>query len=420
VKVVGYLVPEFPGQTHVWIWREIAQLRRWDVSIPLFSTRRPPERDRARHAFAAAAAAETTYLWPLSAGRAAGGLVWALLRHPRGFARCLRLAATLPTTDRPRLPRLLSLVVLACELSRRCRAQGVDQLHTHSCANCAVLCMMVKRLLGIPYSMTLNAEIGWWGGAMAEKFGEAEFTTTHARWLLEALRRDFPGLRPEQAVAGGTGVDTSAWTARHRAPPPAGRTRVVTVARLHQGKGLDVLLHAVAALAQEGHDVTLRIAGEGPARGSLEALRDTLGLAGRARFEGSLAQEDVLALLEQGDVFALPSRYEALGVVYMEAMSTGLATIGSRVGGVPEVIEDGVDGVLVPPDDVPALTDALRRLATDPALRGRLGAAARRKIVARFDSRAGAAMLYQRLMGRPPPADGRTLPLPLAVGDPST
>ena len=76
------------------------------------------------------------------------------------------------------------------------------RLHSHACANSAILCMMVRLLIGIPFSMTLNANIEFWGGAMREKFEEAEFTIAITQWLLDQIRRDFPTLRPDQALLG--------------------------------------------------------------------------------------------------------------------------------------------------------------------------------------------------------------------------
>lgn len=400
---IGYIIPEFPGQTHIWMWREIVQLRRWGVPIKLFSTRRPPDRDRARHAFAEGAAAETAYLWPMSAGRAASTLAWALARHPVGFLRCLALALTLPTTTRFRQLGVLPLLLPAAELARRCEASGIDRLHSHTCSNSAILCMMVKRLSGLPWSMTLNNRIELWGGAMKEKFEDATFTVAITRQLLEQMRRDYPSLAPGQALLGRIGVDTDLWTPGPRAPSPDGALRLAIVARLHLSKGHMELFEALDLLRKRGRAVALHIIGEGPDRAAYEARVRELGLEQAVTFAGSLSQERIIEELRGADAFVLPSHLEALGVAYMEAMSLGVPTIGTNAGGVPEIIDDGVHGILVPPHDPPALAAAIERLADDPALRERLGKAGREKIVAEFDARVGAATLHEQFLGRPPP-----------------
>ncbi|HMO25407.1 MAG TPA: hypothetical protein PKB10_03990, partial [Tepidisphaeraceae bacterium] len=84
---VGYMIPEFPGQTHIWMWREIQWMRRWGVPLQIYSTRRPPERDRARHAWADDAQAQTVYLWPAGGGRVVVALLWALFTRPIGLLR---------------------------------------------------------------------------------------------------------------------------------------------------------------------------------------------------------------------------------------------------------------------------------------------------------------------------------------------
>src|SRR5260370_13394178 len=113
---IGYVIPEWPGQTHLWIWREICHMREFGTPVHLFSTRRPPERDKARHGFVAQATSETTYLWPMSALKCLGVLLLGFLRNPIGFIRCILLAFTLPIEDRHRLRQLLPLLAPACYL----------------------------------------------------------------------------------------------------------------------------------------------------------------------------------------------------------------------------------------------------------------------------------------------------------------
>jgi len=145
---------------------------------------------------------------------------------------------------------------------------------------------------------------------------------------------------------------------------------VLTLAALVARKGLDLLLAAVAA--QDARCVLL-VAGDGPERAALVARAQALGLGPRARFLG--ARDDKAELLAACDVFALPSRAEGLGVAALEAMAAGRAVLATRVGGLGEAVRDDETGLLVPPEDVPALTAALARLVREPALRARLGAA---------------------------------------------
>lgn len=120
------------------------------------------------------------------------------------------------------------------------------------------------------------------------------------------------------------------------------------------------------------------------------------------QFTGSLSEDQIIGYMKQADVFVLASHAEPLGVVYMEAMAMEVATIGTNAGGVPEIITDGENGLLVPPhDDIP-LTQAIKGLIENPELRHQLARNGRRTIVQRFDSRIGAAILHQRLRGTLP------------------
>jgi len=406
---VGYLIPEFPGQTHVWMWREISHLRQWGTPITIFSTRKPPLEQRARHAFANAAEAETIYLWPRPRGEAVAAVLWTMARHPLGLLKAAWLGATLPVDRRPAIKTVFPLLLPACILARHCRWRGVQRLHSHTCSNSAILCMMVKRILGMPFSMTLNANIEWWGGAMGEKFADAEFTVAITQRLLDQIHRDYPRLGTSQAILGRVGVDTRRWFPNGRNDRPGGKqVRLMTVGRLHASKGHDVLLRALGLLVDRGYDVSLRLAGTGPEGDRLQQLADQLGLEQRARFLSSVSEERISEELKTTDIFVLASHAEPLGVAYLEAMAMGVPTIGTTGGGVGEIITHGQDGILVPPNDPPALAQAIVDLMADDARR-RIGQSGRAKIVRCFDSRLGAATLYERFMGSPPPGQPNSI-----------
>jgi glycosyltransferase involved in cell wall biosynthesis len=383
------------------MWREVCHMREWGVPITIFSTRPPPVEVRARHAWAEAAAKETIYLWPAPIGTVVTSLVWAMVRHPIGFVRAVWLAMTLPVNKRPAIKSLGPLIVPACILARHCARLGIERLHSHSCSNSAVLCMMVKRIAGLPFSMTLNANLEWWGGAMGEKFADADFTDAIAQWLLDQIRREYPNLRADQAILARIGVDTRAWTPaeNHR----DGTTfRLITIGRLHASKGHDVLLRAVKLLRDRGADVNLCLCGAGGERENLEKLVAGLGIPDRVKFLGSLSEDQLIEQLKASDAFALASHAEPLGVVYMEAMAMGVPTIGTAAGGVGEIISSNVDGILVPPNNPEQLADAIEGLMKDENRRRILASAGREKIVREFDSRLGAAKLYERMFGKPP------------------
>lgn len=169
------------------------------------------------------------------------------------------------------------------------------------------------------------------------------------------------------------------------------------------------LIDAAALLAPSWPDLRVAIVGDGPL---LPALRDraaVLGIAGRVHLPGF--RDDVPDLLPALDAFAFPSREEGLGSALLEAMAAGVPVVATRAGGIPEVVRDGVDGLLVPPADPPALAAALDRILRDPAAADRRAASARARVAAEFAAdRMVAETLrhYLCLVGRWEALGGRT------------
>jgi glycosyltransferase involved in cell wall biosynthesis len=177
------------------------------------------------------------------------------------------------------------------------------------------------------------------------------------------------------------------------APDPAsaaqdGTGPVLFVGRLVERKGVAYLIEAIARLGPAGP--RLEIVGDGPERSGLEALAQRLGVANRVVFRGKIPPNELQASYTRAAVCVLPSVLDArgdtegLGVVLLEAMHHGTPVIASRVGGIPDIVEDGESGLLVPPGDADALAAAVRRVRDDPALARRLGEAGRRRLREQF------------------------------------
>jgi L-malate glycosyltransferase len=162
----------------------------------------------------------------------------------------------------------------------------------------------------------------------------------------------------------------------------SGPLRVLAVAYLIRQKGIDHLLRALALASDR--TIQLTIVGDGPELPLLRQLADELGISPRARFAG--LRDDVQALLAECHVFVHPAVWEeAFGLTIAEAMASGRPVVASRIGGIPELIEHGVSGLLVPPGNAQELAQALDLLARRPDLRRRLGSNARARAMQRFD-----------------------------------
>jgi glycosyltransferase involved in cell wall biosynthesis len=178
------------------------------------------------------------------------------------------------------------------------------------------------------------------------------------------------------------GVNLARYVAPATRRSSVGDVHILTAAWLIGEKGVDHLIRAMASPAL--HRARLSIAGDGPELESLRRLSDELGVAERTRFLG--LRTDLSSLLQEADIFVHPAVWqEAFGLTIAEAMATACPVVGSRVGAIPELVVDGVTGLLVPPGDSHAIAGALERLAMDPELRNRLGQSARRRAEEMFD-----------------------------------
>ncbi|WP_426574248.1 glycosyltransferase family 4 protein [Aquihabitans sp. McL0605] len=170
-----------------------------------------------------------------------------------------------------------------------------------------------------------------------------------------------------------------------RRAPHDGPLRVLSVGRLHWKKGLDDGLRAVARVVASGRSVEYRIAGEGPEREKLSFLIHDLGLERQATLLGTQPQAEIRELLVWADVLLLPSLSEGISNAVLEAMAAGLPVVATSCGGMGEVIDDGIDGFLVPVAEPEAAAACLGRLVDDRALAAELGVAAARRAVGSFD-----------------------------------
>jgi colanic acid/amylovoran biosynthesis glycosyltransferase len=260
-----------------------------------------------------------------------------------------------------------------------------------------------------PHALRLR-RLGVLGGAMVVAFRGADTTKYVARRGPRVYARTFRearlllpvceflgrrlvrlGAPPERVVVHRTGIDLRRWPFRERHPAAAGTLRLVSVGRLVEKKGIAHVLRAVRLLAERGVTVEYRVFGDGPLRERLVALAAELGIADRVAFEGRHGQEAVRQGIERSDVLVAASvtaadgDEEGIPNVLKEAMACGLPVVGTRHAGIPELVEDGVSGWLVPERDEGALATVLERLAREPERWPAMGRAGRAKVEREYD-----------------------------------
>ncbi len=175
------------------------------------------------------------------------------------------------------------------------------------------------------------------------------------------------------------------------ATPPNNQPTAICVARLAPMKGQDTLIRAVALLQEDFPALRVEFVGDGPQRQAYQHLARQLGVADRCTFTGIVPHREVLTRMAAATVCVMPTRSEAFGLVNIEALAVGTPVIASCVGGIPEIIRDGQEGFLVPPDDPRALADRLRIILSDPVLRARMSQNARQRFLDHFELRTAIA-----------------------------
>lgn len=182
---------------------------------------------------------------------------------------------------------------------------------------------------------------------------------------------------------------------------PAGARVVVAVGRLVDQKGHEVAVRALLRLRRRHPEAVLVVLGEGPLRGNLEQLADELGIGASVILPGNV--QDVGAWFARANVFVHPARWEGFGLVLLEAMLAGLPVVATRVSSIPEIVADEETGLLVPPEDEAALTEALDRMLADPAAAARMGERGRERAREEFSARRmvdGTLAVYEAALAR--------------------
>ena len=405
---VAVVLKGYPRLSETFIAQELLALERRGFRLRLISLRHPT--DRKRHPINDEIAAPVSYLPEY--------LYQEPLRVLRGWRRARRLPGYRRIWEvfrrdlwRDRTPNRIRRFGQACVLAAELPAD-VERLYAHFLHTPASVARYAAGMRGLPWSGSAHAKDIWilpdW--EKREKLAEADWLVTCTAYGAEHLRALAPdpgrvslvyhGLDLERFAPAPTptSAPTSAADTEKAAHPAAerdGRTtatavRLLSVGRLVEKKGYDDLLAALAGLPDDLHWQLTHIGG-GPLARPLSERAESLGLGGRISWLGPQSQQEVLAQYRQADLFVLASKVaesgdrDGLPNVLMEAQSQGLACLSTAVAAIPELIEDGTSGTLVPPEDPKALADALARLIAAPALRARLGRAGEMRVRRDFD-----------------------------------
>jgi colanic acid/amylovoran biosynthesis glycosyltransferase len=396
---VAYLVNQYPKASHSFIRREIAAVEALGVPVARFSVRDTAkevvdENDKAE-------AAKTRSVLSVGVSGLVAATIKTLFTRPGNFLRTLKLAIKVGRGGDRGLLRHFIYLAEACVLVPWFKEAGATHVHAHFGTNSTTVAMLCRELGGPDYSFTTHGPEEFDRPValrLREKIARAKFVVGISEFGRSQLYRwsshtDWPKIHVVHC-----GVDAMFLSAAKTAPPST--PRFASVGRLVPQKGQLLLLQAAAKLIAEGHKLELVLVGDGPLRPEIESLGHQLGLNGSLRITGMVSNAQVRQELLDARAMVLPSFAEGLPVVVMESLALQRPVITTQIAGIPELVQPGICGWLVPPGSIDALTSAMRQALSAPTDElARLGAAGAARVAERHDVIKEAAKLVQLFQG---------------------
>ena len=385
---IGYVVKMFPRLSETFILNEILELEGRGVRVVVFSMLKPNE--GRFHPQLAQLQAPVYYLEDLDPKRYGTWMAaeWDVLA-PRRDALFRSLEDALASSD----ARRVDLVWFAAWIASQAKRMSVDRLHAHFASAPSTLALLAHRIGGIPFSFTAHAkDIFVYAPEETDlraKLREAEFVVT----VTEYNRRFLQGIAPDvdagkiHVVQNGVrlgGLEPGSFEARSP-------DHILAVGRLVPKKGFANLLDACSILRARGVSFRCTIVGTGPEEAMLQEKRRELGLTEFVDMIGARNQAEVLDLMKCCTLLCLPctvgldNNVDALPTVLLEALACGLPVVSTAISGIPEIVDSGSDGLLVPPDDAAAVADAVQGLLADGDRRREFARRGLEKVRRKFD-----------------------------------
>lgn len=388
---LGYILKGFPRISETFITNEILALERLGYRIKIFSLRLPY--DPKTHPNVARVKADLHYLpeyvWKKPLPIFASNLR-VMMRYPRGYFRSL-IFASIRGLKRWSYHTLKRLMQAGYLVDHFYRAGTIQHWHSHFAHGPTTTAMFASWITGIPYSFTAHAKDIYTQAPdfIQKKLAHAQFAVTCTGYNLAYLnslnQSDTPIHKNYH------GIDLSDFKNGEWKPAKEDAVTIVTVGRLVEKKGYPVMLKALAELRKNGIRFRSLIIGTGPLKEELKALRDELALTRDVSFLGQMSHQEVKELYREADLFVLSPHIAADGDrdgipnVLVEAMAMGLPVVSTRISGIPELVRDGENGLLVDPQNPQALAKAIQKLIENPDLRKRFAQNARNSVLAEFD-----------------------------------
>jgi glycosyltransferase involved in cell wall biosynthesis len=406
----AYILLWFPKPSETFIFREVVRLLDLGLPLKVYTLYGPVRQDLAPEMQAFAGPVER-----LGRGfvrEAPVQLLYWLRRRRRLVLTLFRALLVKPYYGLEKTGENGWAFLAGLYLARRFAEEGIEHIHAPWASGPATAAWVASRLTGIPFSFNTRAwDIYPPDGALGEKIEDALFVRSETAYNIKHLSRRYRSV-PTKIHLTYNGVPLT----RHQEAPVGMEPpyRLLALGRFVAKKGYDDLLRACQRLAQAGLDFTLTLAGDGPRRRRLERLTRRLSLTSQVRFPGFVTYDRVPDLFREADIFVMPSVVAASGdrdgipLVLMEALMHRVPVVATAVSGIPELIEDGVTGLLVPQRNPMALAAAVTRLCLDREAALRLAEAGRDRVLTTFSPEANYRAVFELYRRYFPAGPGRT------------
>jgi colanic acid/amylovoran biosynthesis glycosyltransferase len=401
---IAYMLQTFPSITLTFVYREIQALRERGFTVYPFSTYRPAPADLSDEAVPFVD--ETFYIFPLSWSVIISAHARYLIHRPLRYLRALVYVLSLRDETWSTRWRTLRHFVYGMVAIRELERIQIQHIHAHFGWGASSIALIGSKLLGIPFSVTFHSFHSKDAYPQRllpkQKIQAARFIVAISEYHRQFLRSFLPKEDPGDKIhVVHHGLDPSVFSSSLESLRGGDEFTISAVGQLIPCKGFDILIEACHYLVQRGESFRCFIWGEGPERKRLEALVAQYHLGDVVHLPGWIDQKELPDSLLRTDVFSLPcyqdesGRQDGLPVVLTEAMAMELPVVSTPIAAIPELVDHECTGLLVPPRDARALADALQRLKKDPALRARMGAQGRQKVLEQFNIQRSAERLAE-------------------------
>lgn len=399
-KKIAYLVSQFPALSHTFILREMDALEEKGWQIHPFSINLP-DREQLTHS-EKKWEKRTFYVKQQGLLNITKSLFAAFFRHPLSFFKTLFLTYYLAGLNIKKWVWHTFYLAEAFLIGNEMVRTEVSHLHVHFANPAALVAFLLAQLYPITYSLTVHGPDEFYHvheGLLKEKIEGAQFIIAISSFAQSQLMKVSKRAQWDKFVVVPLGVDSDKFfpSPFRQDPHPF---RILSVGRLVPNKGQSILLEALKFVLQEKKEVELTLVGEGEDRVSLEELSRLLEIESHVHFAGGISQDIILDFYHKADLFVLASFAEGVPVVLMEAMSQEIACISTYVNGIPELIDQNINGLLVSPSDPVSLAKAIIELIENNEKRKLLGKMGREKVLQSYDLKKNIEKLEKEFIKR--------------------